>query len=217
MPARPINYYLKNRYTEDIVYPYSNGEVDRYRKTENGILLIHKDKKGRIKERLLEDYEFSLSEFEQMKSISDEDYRKRNKGDVLEKRHTVPLFELEKTLVIPQEISAEEEFFSLIEGQEEEEDYRTIENAINIMIACLTDKQIKRFFDYYFLGRTQEQIAENEGISQRSVSDSIELAKKNIKKFFEKQVKNTSKIASKLYIDEGQEKRKNKLLEIINN
>ena len=45
MANKQINYYVENKYTDDIVYPYNNGEEDRYRKTENGVLHIHKSKK----------------------------------------------------------------------------------------------------------------------------------------------------------------------------
>ncbi len=204
MAARQINYYVKNKYTDDIVYPFSNGEENRYRKTEKGILFIHKSRKGRITERLLPEWEFPLSEFDRMKAISDEDYRERNKGDVLEHRHTVSLTDLEETKICSQGLSAEDELFnSLDEDYEDDEDFRTIENAMAIMDACLTKRQKKRFIAYHYEGKTQEEIAQDEGIGQRSVSNSIELAEKNIKKFFWKQVKNTSKNASKMYMGEG--------------
>lgn len=209
MANKQINYYVENKYTDDIVYPYNNGEEDRYRKTEKGVLHIHKSKKGRITERLLPEWEFPLSEFDRMKAISDEDYRERNKGDVLEYRHTVSLTDLEETKICSQEVSAEDEYMdSLEKDEDDEEDFRTIENAMAIMDACLTKRQKKRFVAYHYKGKTQEEIAHDEGIGQRSVSNSIELAEKNIKKFFEKKVKNTSKIAPKLYIGEGQEKQK---------
>ena len=209
MANKQINYYVENKYTDDIVYPYNNGEEDRYRKTENGVLHIHKSRKGRITERLLPEWEFPLSEFDRMKAISDEDYRERNKGDVLEYRHTVSLTDLEETKICSQEVSAEDEYLnSLDEDDDDAEDFRTIENAMAIMDACLTEKQKKRFLEYHFLGKTQEEIGESEGVDHRSICYSLRSAEKNIKKFFEGHPKTTSKIAPKLYIGEGQEKQK---------
>ena len=209
MAAKQINYYVENKYTDDIVYPYNNGEEDRYRKTEKGVLLIHKSRKGRITERLLPEWEFPLSEFDRMKSISDEDYRERNKGDVLEHRHTVSLTDLEETKICSQELSAEDEFFnSLDETDVDDEDFRTIENAMAIMNECLTEKQKKRFLKYHFFGKTQEVIGEEEGVDHRSICYSLRGAEKNIKKFLVNHPEITSKIAPKLYIGEGQEKQK---------
>ena len=125
MSTKQINYYVKNKYTEDIVFSYSNGEENRYRKTENGVLLIHKDALGKVTERLLSEFEFPISEFEHMKSLSNEDYRERNKGDVLEKRHTVSFDKLEETMLRSLAFSAEDEYMKLTE-KENDTDYRTI-------------------------------------------------------------------------------------------
>ncbi len=184
MASKQINYYVENKYTDDIVYPYSNGEEDRYRKTENGVLLIHKSKTGRITERLLADYEFPFSEFDRMKSISDEDYRERNKGDVLEHRHTVSLTDLEETKICSMELSAEDEYLNSFDEEDgEDEDFRTLENAMAIMDECLTEKQKRRMIAYYLKGNTLEEIADDEGVSFQSIDEGIRGAKKKIKKF----------------------------------
>lgn len=170
MATKQINCYVENKYTEDIVYSYSNGEEDRYRKTEQGVLLIHKNKSGRTTERMLAEYEFPLIEFDRMKALSDEDYRERNKGDVLEHRNTVSLNDLEEMRICSQEVSAEDEYLDIVDEEDGEEDHRTFENAMAIMDACLSAKQKKRFMDYYYFGKTQEEIAEKEGVVQRSIS-----------------------------------------------
>ena len=110
MKNNQINYYVENKYTCDIVYPYNNGEKDIYKKTDNGVVNIHIHEDGSQTERLLAPEEFSLDEFDRIKEISDEDYRERNKGDVLEYRHTVPLSELEKLPVEYQQMSVEDEY-----------------------------------------------------------------------------------------------------------
>lgn len=208
MANKQINYYVENKYTDDIVYPYNNGEEDRYRKTEKGVLHIHKSKKGRITERLLPEWEFPLSDFDRMKAISDEDYRERNKGDVLEYRHTVSLTDLEETKICSQEVSAEDEYLNSLDEDDDEEDFRTIENGMKIINKCLTGKQKNRFILYHYRGLTQEEIAEGLGLKQQTINQSLKEADKKIKKFLARQAKNTCKNASKMYIGEGQEKQK---------
>lgn len=193
MAAKQINYYVENKYTEDIVYPYSNDEEDRYRKTEQGVLLIHKSKNGRTTKRLLAEYEFPLAEFDRMKAISDEDYRERNKGDVLEHRNTVSLTDLEEMRICSQELSAEDEYLNMVDDEDGEEDFRTLENAMAIMDACLSDKQRRRMISYYFDGKTLEEIAEDEGITFQSADECIKGAKKKIKKFLKSAQKHPEK------------------------
>ena len=205
MAAKQINYYVENKYTDDIVYPYNNGEEDRYRKTEKGVLLIHKSRKGRITERLLPEWEFPLSEFDRMKSISDEDYRERNKGDVLEHRHTVSLTDLEETKICSQELSAEDEYLNSFN---EDDDFRTIENAMVIIDECLTDAQKRRFIMHYYEGLSCRDIAAIDGVDWTSIRECISASNKKINKFLRKNVKTPPQIAPKLYIGEGQEKQK---------
>ena len=194
MAKKQINYYVENKYTDDIVYPYNNGEEDRYRKTENGVLQIHKSRKGRITERLLPEWEFPLSEFDRMKAISDEDYRERNKGDVLEYRHTVSLTDLKETKICSQEVSAEDEYMdSLEEDEDDEEDFWTIENAIAIMNENLTEKQRDRMIAYYLKEQTLEEIAKKERTSVNAIWKSIVGSKKRIKKFLLKSQKRVEK------------------------
>jgi len=188
MAAKQINYYVENKYTDDIVYPYKNGEEYRYRKTEEGVLLIHKSETGTITERLLDEWEFPLSEFDRMKGISDEDYRKRNQGDVLEQRNTVSLTNLEETKICSQDVSAEDEYLNSAK-EADDDDFKTLENAMEIMDACLTRKQKRRMIDYYLKSERLDEIAANENKSVNAIWKSIDLSKKKIKKF----LKNCSK------------------------
>ena len=209
MAAKQINQYVENKYTDDIVYHFSNDEIHRYRKTDDGVLFIHISRKGKITERLLPESEFPLSEFDRMKSVSDEDYRERNKGDVQEYRNTVSLTDLEETRICSQELSAEDEYInSLNDDEESGDDYRTLENGMKILDKCLTGKQKHRFILYHLHGLTQEEIADGLGLKQQTINQSLKEADKKIKKFFARQAKTTCKIASKMYIGEGQEKQK---------
>ena len=78
------------------------------------------------------------------------------------------------------------------------EDYRTMENAMLIIKSCLTEKQQKRYVQCKFKGETTRSIAMKEGVSQRTIQDSIELSEKKIKKFLEKSKKDLSKGSKKL-------------------
>lgn len=183
MAKSRINQYVANKYTEDIVYHYNNDEVDRYRKTERGVLLIHKDKKGRVTERLLKEREFPLSEFDKMKALSDEDYRERNKGDVREHRNTVSMTNLEETQMCSTVQSSEDEYIADYESDEDEDDFRTMENAEAIMNACLTDTQKRRFFLHYFEDQSYRTIAEQEGVYWTAIRKSIDASKVKIEKY----------------------------------
>ena len=183
MAKTRINQYVANKYTEDIVYHYTNDEVDRYRKTERGVLLIHKDRKGRIIERLLKDHEFPLSEFDRMKAVSDEDYRERNTGDVREHRHCVSLTNLEETRICSSVQSAEDEYIADYEPDEVEDDFRTMENAEAIMNACLTETQKRRFYLYYYQNLSCRKIAMMEGVDWTSIRETIDSSNQKIKKF----------------------------------
>lgn len=181
MAAKQINYYVENKYTEDIVYPYKNGEEYRYRKTEEGVLLIHKSETGTITERLLDEFEFPLSEFDRMKGISDEDYRKRNQGDVLEQRNTVSLTNLEETKICSQDVSAEDEYLNTAK-EADDDDFRTLEKGMRIIDKCLTEKQKYRFMLHHYYGMTQEEIAKRLGLKQQTINQSLKEADKKIKK-----------------------------------
>lgn len=184
--AKSINQYVANKYTEDIVYHYSNDEVDRYRKTEQGVLLIHTDRRGKVTRRLLRESEFPLSEFDRMKTISDEDYRERNTGDVREHRNTVSMTNLGETKMCSTVRSAEDEYIADYELDEEETDFRTIENAKAIMDACLTETQKRRFFLYHYNNMSCRDIALVEGVGFTSVWETIVASERKIKKFLEK-------------------------------
>ena len=181
--AKSISQYVANKYTEDIVYRYCNGEEDRYQKTEQGVLLIHTDQRGRITTRLMRESEFPLSEFDRMKAISDEDYRERNTGDVREHRNTVSMTNLGETKMCSTAQSAEDEYIADFEPDEEETDFRTIENAMAIMNACLTETQKRRFYLYYYRNMSCRKIAMMEGVDWTSIREAIDASNQKIKKY----------------------------------
>lgn len=55
---------------------------------------------------------------------------------------------------------------------------------VNKIKSVLTEKQFRRLWLYYVEGKTEQQIADVEGIAQQNVSKSIRLSVKKLKKFF---------------------------------
>ena len=203
MAEKQINYYAENKKTGDIVYTYNTGEEVRCKKTEQGVLYIHTDICGSKTEYMLTEGEFSLLDFDRIKTVSDDEYRSQNKGDVLEHRHTISLTALEETRICSKSSFACAEHIEIIDG-DDEKDYRTLEKAMAIMDKCLSETQKRRFIMYYMNGYSLEEIAAREGVYWTSVRESVGGAKKKIEKFLGKGLKTPAKNASKLYIGEGQ-------------
>ena len=59
---------------------------------------------------------------------------------------------------------------------------------INKIKSILTEKQFRRLWLYYVEGKTEQQIANIEGIAQQNVSKSIRLSEKKLKQFFSSRV-----------------------------
>ena len=67
----------------------------------------------------------------------------------------------------------------------------------------MTKKQKNRFIAYYYEGKTQDEIAAEEGTLRTAIEASLELAKKNLRLFLRKKPNYTVKMASKKMISEG--------------
>ena len=182
--------YLMNRYQKDdntIAYAFSEEIVLIKREFTAGniavlyeiILNIETEKV--ISKRKIEDSEMKVSEFDKMKKILTDDTKAENKVEwrIAHKNVSLEYFDNTDLLCLP---SLEEEYIERFEG---EEDYRTLENALFIINSCLTEKQQKRYVQCKFKGETTRSIAMKEGVSQRTIQDSIELSEKKIKIFLE--------------------------------
>ena len=106
----------------------------------------------------------------------------------------VDLDKLENTdiLCLP---SVEEEYIEKFEG---EEDYRTIENAMNLLDELLNEKQKKWFLMSYRDGLSDREISRREGVAQTTVSRGLTVIEKKIKNFSEKAQKYAPKGPKKL-------------------
>ena len=201
MGFKKVTDYSINKRTEDIVYSYANGEIDRYVKEKNAdgeptgrIILIHISESGNETRRVLSKSEMTLEQFDRIKSFSDEEYRDEERADVCEWRNTVSQSGFEECGNGIFADSGEDEFITGY-GSEPVTDVRTIENAMKIIDACLTEKQKKRYIAYFAGKKSQERIAREEGVIQRTVGDSIELAKKKISLFLKNHPEYTSEKA----------------------
>lgn len=198
--------YKLNKNTKDIVYRYVTGEMDRYKKELDAsgkptgrILLIHTDTRGRESTRALSESEMTVEQFDQVKAFSDADYHKSEKGDVYKWIKAISLTGLEDSPAIEYSPSAEDEFFRSYEiGDDEAEEFRTMDNAMAIMDSCLTKTQKRRFVAYYYDRKTMDEIASHEGVDRRAVGYSIAAANRKIKKFLRDASKLLPKTPQKL-------------------
>lgn len=68
-----------------------------------------------------------------------------------------------------------------IERQNVADDFRTVENTMKVLDSCLTKIQKKRYILSRAKGLSTREIAEKEGVAQRTVQDFLELAERKIK------------------------------------
>lgn len=68
-----------------------------------------------------------------------------------------------------------------IERQNVADDFRTVENTMKVLDSCLTKIQKKLYILSRAKGLSTREIAEKEGVAQRTVQDFLELAERKIK------------------------------------
>ena len=149
-------YALNKKDPDAIVYPSANGKLIRVTR---------------------EDFP-SEEEFLAFKKWSDENFHEEEKLDHREANHILSVDDLsEAALAVP---AAD----VLLERQHERAEKRKIASDMVVKLKDkLTDKQFRRLWMYCVEGKTEQQIAEIEGVDQQRISKSILAAKKKIKKF----------------------------------
>ena len=149
-------YALNKKDPDAIVYPSANGKLIRVTR---------------------EDFP-SEEEFLAFKKWSDENFHEEEKLDHREANHVLSVDDLsEAALAVP---AAD----VIMERQHERAEKRKI--ASNMVVKLkdkLTDTQFRRLWMYHVDGKTEEKIAEIEGVAQQQISKSIIAAEKKIKKF----------------------------------
>ena len=148
MRGKKSIYSLNKENPKGIVYPHANGEST-----------------------VLTPESFANEEeFYRWKEISDSIFREERLADHIYENHTSPL-----TVGTARRRSAEE---ALIEKEERKEQSAEIEKELSRIRLALTETQLRRWIKYRCDGKTQQQIADEEGVSQRAVSYSIISVKK---------------------------------------
>ncbi len=184
--------YAVNKKSEDIIYPFNDGEVVIIRKVlieeEIKIIQIKRPIGLEAEINILSPGEMNASVFDESKHISDKDYHERECHDKRTARKSVSIDGIIETSLL----STESPEDILIEQEEEatNENIRTIENAMRIMAICLTETQKRRYLMHHLQGMSTRQIASVEGTNQKSIVESLQQAEKKIKIFSEK-AKNT--------------------------
>lgn len=149
-------YSINKKNPDAIVYKFANGEEHRVTR---------------------EDFP-SEEEFLAFKAWSDADFHEEEKLDHREANHNLSVDDLsEAALAVP----AIDVVMDL--KQQRAEKRRKASDKVVKLKDKLTDTQFRRLWMYHVDGKTEEEIAEIEGVAQQQVSKAILAAQKKIKKF----------------------------------
>ena len=143
-------------------------------------VMLNPETGSKISERIISDSEMKLSDFDTMKEFLTEETRQEFNADWSATKLNVDFDILEKTDLFSVQ-SVEDDYIERLDA--EVEDYRTLDNAMKVLDSCLTKIQKKRYIMSRAKGLSTREIAEKEGVSQRTVQDSLELAERKIKIF----------------------------------
>lgn len=121
----------------------------------------------------------SEEEFLAFKAWSDENFHKEDNRDVTENRYRLSLDDLsEATLAVPAiDVVMDRK-------QQRAEQKRKAADMVVQLKDKLTETQFRRLWMYCVENKTEQEIADIEGVDQQRISKSIIAAKKKIKKFF---------------------------------
>lgn len=153
--------YAKNKYSGNIVYAGSDETVEIT-----------------LEQFLRENPKMTAEDFQFWKNWSDEDYCITDRKDSIEAKHTVSIHSIEETELVS--VPSAEDIVIEKLNRENERIY-TMKDAETVL-SKLTDIQRRRYLLYEVCGLSTPQIALSEGVSQYTVWESIDAAKKRIKK-----------------------------------
>ena len=158
-------------------------------------VMLNSENVSKISERNIPDYEMKLDDFDSMKQLLTEETRQEFNADWNVTKLNVDIDKLENTDLLSVQ-SVEDDY---IERQNVADDFRTVENTMKVLNSCLTKIQKKRYILSRAKGLSTREIAEKEGVSQRTVQDFLELVERKMKIFRENPEKYLSKPSKKLY------------------
>ena len=135
-----------------------------------------------LEQFLKENPNMSQSDFEYWKNISDELYKEEDLRTMEISKRSVSINEIAETRLMATE-SAEDAFFRLEDaGNPTREDIVNAQFIYDLAKKVLTAIQYERFFKYYSEGKKLKEIEKIEGVNFASVSRSILLSERKIKK-----------------------------------
>lgn len=117
-------------------------------------------------------------EFLAFKAWSDENFHEEEKLDHREANHTLSTEDLSEAALATPAVDV------VMERQHQRaEQRRTTSDMIVKLKDKLTETQFRRLWMYHVDGKTEDEIAEIEGVAQQQISKSILAAEKKLKKF----------------------------------
>ena len=148
-------YSINKKNPDAVVYKFANGE-----------------------QSLVTRADFSTEEFLAFKAWSDEDLHTEDKRDVLAGIRQVSIDDISEAAISvpPADVVMERQHIRA-------EQRRKASDMVVKLKDKLTDTQFRRLWMYHVDGKTEEEIAEIEGVAQQQISKSIIAAEKKIKKF----------------------------------
>lgn len=154
--------YALNKFSEGIVYQFSNG-----------IQVIT------MEDYLRDNPEKTEADFLALKAVSDEIYLEQVRLETAQGNKTVSLTELEDTIACTGP--------SLDESYILADDHRRIHLAVDKLFVCgkLTPKQKERFIKHFFKGMSLRAIAEEEGVHFTSVDECIRRVVDKLRSYFD--------------------------------
>ena len=150
-------YALNKKDPDAIVYPTADGKTVRITR---------------------EDFP-SEEEFLTFKAWSDENFHKEDNRDVTENRYRLSLDDLSEAALAVPAIDV-----VMDRKQQRAEQKRKAADMVVLLKDKLTETQFRRLWMYCVENKTEQEIADIEGVDQQRISKSIIAAKKKIKKFF---------------------------------
>ena len=150
-------YSINKKNPDAVVYKFANGEESRITRADFA----------------------TEEEFLAFKAWSDEDLHIEDKREVLAGIRQVSIEDISEAAIAAPAVDV------VMEHQlQRSEQRRKVSELVVQLKDKLTEKQFRRLWMYCVDGKTEQQIAEIEGVDQQRISKSILAAKKKIKKFF---------------------------------
>ena len=150
-------YSINKKNPDAVVYKFANGEESRITRADFA----------------------TEEEFLAFKAWSDEDLHIEDKREVLAGIRQVSIEDISEAAIATPAVDV------VMEHQlQRSEQRRKVSELVVQLKDKLTEKQFRRLWMYRVDGKTEQQLAELEGVDQQRISKSILAAKKKIKKFF---------------------------------